>query len=201
MRDRILACNPCSATEQPKVIANEYRTLTPAEFERVLAAMPDRFEAMVLTDIETGPRWGELVALRPRHIDFLRRTLTVEETIIEITRKDSPTGERILIKPYPKDDEPRTLRISQDLLDTLAARITTLGLSRDDLPFPSRVVAGGTPLSRATFNTRYWRPPSTRRASTSRSGCTASDTPAPHGYRPAAPTSWRSWSAWGTRRS
>ena len=158
VRDRILAFNPCEATELPKVIAKKYRTLTPDEFERVLAAMPDRFKAMVLTDIETGLRWGELVALRPRHIDFLRRTLTVEETIVEISRKDSPTGERMLFKPYPKDDEPRTLRISQDLLDTLAARIAALGLSRDDLLFPSRDVAGGTPLSRATFNSRYWRP-------------------------------------------
>ena len=60
--------------------------------------------------------------------------------------------------PYPKDDEPRTLRISQDLLDTLATRIAALGLARDDLLFPSRDVAGGTPLSRATFNTRYWHP-------------------------------------------
>lgn len=158
VRDRILAFNPCEATELPKVIAKKYRTLTPDEFDRLLAAMPDRFKAMVLTDIETGLRWGELVALRPRHIDFLRRTLTVEETIVEISRKDSPTGERMLFKPYPKDDEPRTLRISQDLLDTLAARIAALGLARDDLLFPSRDVAGGTPLSRATFNTRYWHP-------------------------------------------
>lgn len=158
VRDRILAFNPCEATELPKVIAKRYRTLTPDEFELVLAAIPDRFKAMILTDIETGLHWGELVALRPRHIDFLRRTLTVEESIVEISRKDSPTGERMLFKPYPKDDEPRTLRISQDLLDTLAARIAVLGLSRDDLLFPSRDVAGGTPLSRATFNTRYWHP-------------------------------------------
>jgi len=56
------------------------------------------------------------------------------------------------------DDEPRTLRVSQSLLNVLAARIAELGLARDDLLFPSREVAGGHPLSRATFNTRYWRP-------------------------------------------
>ena len=151
VRDRILAFNPCEATELPKVIAKKYRTLTPDEFDRLLAAMPDRFKAMVLTDIETGLRWGELVALRPRHIDVLRRTLTVEETIVEISRKDSPTGERMLFTPYPKDDEPWTLRVSQDLLDTLAARIAARGLSRDDLLFPSRDVPDGTLLLRATF--------------------------------------------------
>jgi integrase len=64
----------------------------------------------------------------------------------------------MIVKPYPKDDEPRTLRVSQPLLDVLAARIAELGLSREDLIFPSREIAGGQPLSRATFNTRYWRP-------------------------------------------
>ena len=122
----------------------EYRILTPAEFETVIVAIPPRFKALVLTDIETGLRWGELVALRPRHVDFLRRTITVAETIVEVSKKDSPTGERMIVKPYPKDDEPRTLHISQDLLDTLAARITDLGLSRDDLLFPPERSPTGT---------------------------------------------------------
>ncbi|MGV8968373.1 MAG: tyrosine-type recombinase/integrase [Cellulomonas sp.] len=43
-------------------------------------------------------------------------------------------------------------------IDTLAARIAGLGLGRDDLLFPSRETAHGMPLSRGTFNTRFWRP-------------------------------------------
>jgi len=49
-------------------------------------------------------RWGELIALQPRHIDFLRRTVIVKETIVEVS-KHSGTGERMIIKPHPKDDE------------------------------------------------------------------------------------------------
>lgn len=158
VRDRIISFNPCENTELPKVVLRKFRILTPPEFETVLVAMPARFKALLLTEIETGLRWGELVALRPRHIDFLRRTITVQETIVEVSKKDSPTGERMIVKPYPKDDEPRTLRVSQELIDTLAVRITNLGLSRDDLLFPSREVAHGDPLSRATFNTRFWHP-------------------------------------------
>ena len=158
VRDRLIAFNPCEDTELPKVVTKKARTLTPEEFARVLDEVPDRFQPLVMTAIETGLRWGELVALRPRQIDFLRRTITVEETIVEVSRKDSPTGERMIVKSYPKDNEPRTLRVSQGLLDLLAARITELGLARDDLVFPSREIAGGQPLSRATFNTRHWRP-------------------------------------------
>ena len=157
-RDRLIAFNPCEATELPKIITKPSRTLTPEEFGSLLDQIPARFKALVMTDIETGLRWGELVGLRPRHLNFLRRTITVEETIVEVSRKDSPTGERMIVKAYPKDDEPRTLKVSQDLLDVLSARIAGLGLGRDDLLFPSTETAGGDPLSRATFNKRYWKP-------------------------------------------
>jgi len=158
VRDRLIAFNPCEATELPKIVTKPSRTLTPEEYASLLEQIPARFKALVMTDIETGLRWGELVALRPRHINFLRRTITVEETIVEVSRKDSPTGQRMIVKPYPKDDEPRTLKVSQGLLDVLSARIARLGLGRDDLLFPSREVAGGGPLSRATFNKRCWKP-------------------------------------------
>jgi len=37
------------------------------------------------------------------------RTLTVEETVVEVSIKNSPIGARMLTKPYPKDNEPRTM--------------------------------------------------------------------------------------------
>ena len=107
-------------------------------------------------------RWGELVTLRPRHVDFPRRAITVQETIVEVSKKDSPTGQRMIIKPYPKNDQPRTPHLSQHLLDTLAARIADLQLGRDDLLFPSREIPSGNPLSRGTSNTRLWRPTITK---------------------------------------
>lgn len=158
VRDRVIAYNPCADTELPKVITKRPRILAPAEFERLLACMPTRHLALVLTEIETGLRWGELIALRPRHIDFLRRLISVEDTIVEVSKKISPTGERMIVKPYPKDDEPRVLTVSQELLDVLAARIQTLALSRDDLLFPSTETNGGKPMSRNTFRTRVWLP-------------------------------------------
>jgi integrase len=60
-----------------------------------VAALPDRYRLLVLTDIETGLRWGELIALRPRHIDFLRRMVSVEQTIVEVSRKQLPEGRRV----------------------------------------------------------------------------------------------------------
>jgi integrase len=112
----------------------------------------------VFTDIEIGLRWGELIALRPRHIDFRRRLISVEKTIVEVSKKISRTDERMIVKPYPKDDDPRVLGVSQGLLDVLAARIQQLGLGRDHLLFPSSETANGNPISRNTFRTGVWLP-------------------------------------------
>jgi hypothetical protein len=41
------------------------RILAPDEFERLLLCIPARFTALVLTEIETGLRWGELGCANP----------------------------------------------------------------------------------------------------------------------------------------
>ena len=110
---------------------------------------------MVETFIETGMRWGEVIGLRPRHVDFLGRVVSVEETIVETSKKNSPTGERFLVKPYPKNNEPRTFGVRQAWLDDLATHIRVGTIGRDDLLFTTRV---GTPISRNTFRTQVWLP-------------------------------------------
>jgi integrase len=155
VRDGLIVANPCAHTELPKVIAKTSRTLTPGEFDLLITAIPDRHRLMVETAIETGMRWGELIALKPRHVDFLRRTVTVADTIMEVSKRHSPTGERYVPKAYPKDNEPRTFGVSQDWLDQVAEHITTHQLGRDDLLFAT---TAGTPISRNTFRTRIWQP-------------------------------------------
>lgn len=155
VRDQMLVTNPCEHTELPKVITRKTRTLTPDEFSVLINAVPDHHRLMVETAIETGMRWGELIALKPRHVDFLRRTITVEDTIIEVSKKHSPTGERYVAKSYPKDNEPRTFAVRQDWLDAVAAYVKLNDVGRDDLLFTTNA---GTPISRNTFRTRVWQP-------------------------------------------
>jgi integrase len=137
------------------VVLKHSPTLTPDQFDRLIAAIPEGHRLMVETAIETGMRWGELIALRPRHVDFLRRTVTVEETIVEVSRRHSPTSERMIVKPYPKDNEPRTFGVRTDWLEAVAEHINHRGIGRDQLLFTTEV---GTPLSRNTFRTRVWLP-------------------------------------------
>jgi integrase len=158
VRDRVIPHNPAAGTRLPKVVKKSRRILTPEEFQTLLSHIPERWLPLVLTDIETGLRWGELVALRPRHIDWLRRTITVSETIVEVSRKHSPTGERLIVKPYPKDNEPRTITVTDDLLTVLAGRIQQYALGRNDYLFPSVDQRGDHPVSKNTFRNRVWKP-------------------------------------------
>ena len=61
----------------------------------------------------------------------------------------------MLTKPYPKDNEPRTMALPPNLVGQLADWITTRRLKPDELLFATR---DGTPISRNTFRTRVWRP-------------------------------------------
>ncbi len=153
--DRVVTFNPCAHTELPKRVKKKTRTLTPEEYDAILAALPAEHRLMVETAINTGVRWGELIALKPRHLNLKTGKLTVEETIVEVSTKNSPTGQRMLTKPYPKDNEPRTMGIPPDLLTQLGAHIADRGLKKSDLLFATQA---GTPISRNTFRTRVWRP-------------------------------------------
>jgi len=155
LRDRVITFNPCTHTELPKRVKKTTRTLTPAEYDAILTALPQQHRLMIETAINTGLRWGELIALKPRHLDLTAGRLTVEETIVEVSLRNSPTGQRMLTKPYPKDNEARTLGLPAELVEQLAAHITGKGLEPDDLLFATRE---GTPISRNTFRTRTWLP-------------------------------------------
>ena len=198
VRDQLIVANPCEHTELPKIISKKTRTLTPTEYDLLIDAIPDRYRFLVETAIETGMRWGELIALRPRHIDFLRKSVTVEETIIEVSTKHSPTGQRYVAKPYPKDNEPRTFGVATNWLEAAAHHISINGIGRDQRLFTTST---GTPISRNTFRTRVGSPPSKPAESTSPSGCTTSATPTRPGCSPKDPTSEASWNASVTRRS
>jgi integrase len=155
LRDRVITFNPCAHTELPKVVKKSTRTLTPAEYDAILAALPTQYRLMIETAINTGLRWGELIALKPRHLDLIKHKLTVEETVVEVSIKNSPTGHRMLTKPYPKDNEPRTMGLPAELVTQLGAHIAERRLGPDDLLFATR---DGTPISRNTFRTRIWLP-------------------------------------------
>jgi integrase len=64
---------PVLGAELPKVVKKRGRTLTPHEYRRVIDAIPAQHRLMSQVAIETGLHWGELIALRPRHIEVAQK--------------------------------------------------------------------------------------------------------------------------------
>ena len=158
VRDRVIAYNPCEGSNLPKVITPSREFISPEQFEKLLLTIPDRDQLLLLVGIETGMRWGELAALRPRHLDLTQCLIVVRETIVEISKKNSPTGQRYQVKGYPKSNKPRIIKIGQELTELIADRIATLQMGPEDLLFPSTDRDLRQPTSRNTFRTRSWRP-------------------------------------------
>ena len=153
--DQAILTNPCSHTKLPKVVKKPKKAITPEQFDELLSHLDERHILMVLVAIETGLRWGELIALHPADFDFVTNIITVQRVIMEVSKKISPTGERMIVRDYPKDNEQRDVSITADLAKQIKEHMIASGVRDNDLLFPN---SAGSPISRNTFRTRVWRP-------------------------------------------
>lgn len=76
----------CRGVELPRISTQDQRQfLTLAEVEHLAETIDPRYRALVLMAGYTGMRWGEAVALRVENFDFLRRFVTVQRTLTEVS--------------------------------------------------------------------------------------------------------------------
>jgi integrase len=146
VRNRVMVANPCEGTKLPVILKKPRAVLSPEQFARVVEALPEHW-LMLQTAIETGMRWGELIALRPAQLNSLHNEVVVD-------RATSQVAGVIEDKAYPKDREPRRIAVPHWLIDELQAEITRRGLGPEDRIFINK--AGG-PLDRNNFRHTWHR--------------------------------------------
>jgi len=79
---QLLYRNPCDAVEPPRPESHEMRTLNEAESAWLLeAAFPTRLYPGILLGIATGLRRGEVLGTRWSDIDFVSKSLVVNQAI------------------------------------------------------------------------------------------------------------------------
>jgi len=122
-----LPSNPATGVALPPLNQARRKYLTAAQVE-ALAESAGQGRVAVLVLAYCGLRWSELAALRFRHVDLLRRRLTIEEAATEIN------GGRIICGT-PKSHERRSVPIPRSLIEELATSFT--GKGHDDLAFTS----------------------------------------------------------------
>ena len=83
VRDRLIDSSPCDRIRLPK---KERRVIVPPEvehFEALVAAMPDRYRALVVFAAGTGLRQGEVFGLRLDRVDFARHSVEVSSQLVD----------------------------------------------------------------------------------------------------------------------
>jgi integrase len=136
LNDQVIFFHPCRGVRIPPVPVRPRRIITPEQFDVIYRALPDPDSRLLIeTDIESGLRWGELTELRPSDLHISTRMLTVSRTAVEVSPQFNPEGGRFLVKEYPKDEEPRRLKLSSQIVRKLEDHISTRELGQDALLF------------------------------------------------------------------
>lgn len=150
VKSRRLAVNPARGVENlPKKDRKRHVYLSAADVDR-LATEAKAYRVLVLVLAYCGLRWGELVALRVRDIEFLRRRLTVHDNAVQLGVEHA-VGRT-------KSRKTRSVPVPQFILDELSVHCQGKGL--DDLVFPG---PGGRYLARPK-STRGWFAGAVKRA-------------------------------------
>lgn len=142
--DRLVPANPTSTVRWPKVERHELDVLTPAEIDALADAIDQRFRAVVLLGCWAGLRIGEIVGLRVGDVDVLRRTVTVNRTVVEVS------GELHVHAPKTRAGR-RAVPIPASIADELGVLLD--GKHRDDLVVEA---PKGGYVRLASWRSRYW---------------------------------------------
>lgn len=143
----LIAVSPCRNVKLPRIEKSEMRILEPDEIDTLAESIDGRYRTMVLAAAYTGLRFGELCALRADRLDFLRRTVRIEESLSEVK------GE-FVFKPPKSRASRRTVSAPEFLVEELAQH---LAMYPDDSGLFFTAQMGG-PIRRTNFRRRIWKP-------------------------------------------
>lgn len=121
IRSDIIHRNPAEYVLLPKLKNEEMRVLTRAEQNRltkVVENSDNRYAIMVFIALHTGMREGEISALTWKDIDLERGKITVNKTLMRVSKKDGE-GTEIKITPPKSKQSNRTIPFQTVLCDKL----------------------------------------------------------------------------------
>jgi integrase len=145
----VIAVTPCRSVRRPTAHPTEKRFLSPQEVDRLAAAIAAPYRSFVLVAAYGGLRFSELAGLRVGSVDFLRRRLTVSETVAEVqghlheTDTKTPASRRTVVLPRAVIDELSAMLADREATD------------RDAWLFQS---PRGGPLRYSNFHRTVWAP-------------------------------------------
>lgn len=162
--DRLIAVSPCSGVTLPKVTPKRVHPPAGEHVAALINAVPDRYRALLLLAAGTGLRQGEAIGLEVDHVDFLRKTLTVQQQLMLLP------GSGPKIAPPKTQASYRTIPLSDSVIDVLAAHLAEwppVEVTITDVTGTKPTVrtarmlfltAAGEPIRRTSFSSQVWQP-------------------------------------------
>ena len=141
--DRVIAVSPCKGIKLPRQERRQVVPLATEQVQALVEAMPDRYRALVVVAAGTGLRQGEAFGLTLPHVDFLRRSLRVEQQLVLLP------GRPPYLAPPKTEASRRTVPLPEVVLRALAGHLAAFPSGDDGLIFTN---VKGAPISRTRFN-------------------------------------------------
>lgn len=130
VRDRLLLVNVAAGVKLPRKTRPTRAYLSHMQVASLVEqARTQEHATTILTLAYTGLRWGEMTGLRVRHLDMLRRRISVEENAVAVGSE--------IIPGTPKSHERRSVPFPKLLSERLAKQCE--GKSRDGFVFGNGV--------------------------------------------------------------
>lgn len=120
--DKIRADIPFAAIKLKNVKSDPVVPLTIEEVQRLCAAAPPRYRALLVLGAATGMRGGELLGLDLGSVNFLKRTIRVERQLVQFTPPEGGV-KRFAFGPPKTEASRRTVEVPQYALDALARHL------------------------------------------------------------------------------
>ena len=127
--DKIIVETPCRGVKLPKVEQGHIVPLATETVEAIAGAMPERYRAMVVLVAGTGLRQGEAFGLTVDRLDFLRRTLRVDQQLSLLA------GGGPYLAPPKTEASRRTIPLPNVVVAALAAHLAAFPVGPDGLVF------------------------------------------------------------------
>lgn len=120
VRDRVIGFSPCVDIRLPQGRSEAIdEVLTTAQVLALAEQVPARYRALIVTAAGMGLRPGELFGLTVPRVEFLRRSLRVEQQLVRAR------GEGVQLGPLKTEASYRTLPLPTVVGDALAAHLKT----------------------------------------------------------------------------
>jgi integrase len=142
-----LGRNPAAGVKLPPDHARDMRFLDHDQVHQLAGAFSEHYRPLIFTAAYVGLRWGELAGLRVGKVDPLRRTIVVDEQLVEVrgVLEFGPPKTRAGV---------RTVSIPAGVAELIGAHLASKAVTTSGLVFPTMT---GCPMRRSNWATNWRR--------------------------------------------